>query len=255
MKSLAITSGKGGVGKTSLATNLGISLASAGNQVVLFDADLQLANVDIALGLQPEFNLQHVVAGEKTLREALTVAPAGLRVMTGGSAIPALVSAGPKRMAMFFDQLDDLAKDTDFLIFDTGAGLDNRVVRFVLMADEVLVVTTPDPTAVTDAYAMVKTIFRKKPEASISVAVNMVASEAEARAVFSTLANITESFLKKPISFAGSVRQDPTAAQATRSRKSFVISSKACPASEDVKRLAQAVAVDRWEPTHLELAS
>ncbi len=243
MRTIAITSGKGGVGKTSLSANLGIALVEQGSRVVLFDADLQLANVDVALGIKPEFTLQHVVAEQKRLVEVLTEAPGGIKVVTGGSAVTTLMSAGPKRMGTFFSQFDELAESTDDLIFDTGAGLDNRVMKFLTMADEIILVTTPDPTAVTDAYATAKTAFRRKSDAKISVLVNMVNTESEGKAVYKTLANIAQSFLGKSIGYLGSIHHDPKVAAAIRSRQPFLVAAPATQASKDIRAIAKKLSV------------
>jgi flagellar biosynthesis protein FlhG len=241
MRTIAITSGKGGVGKTTLACNLSIALAQAGQKVVLFDADLSLANVDVAMGMQSEFNLQHVVAGVKTLREILSSGPAGVQVVSGGSAIPSLMNAGPKRMASFITQLADLAQDTDVLIFDTGAGLDNKVITFMKLAQEIVLVTTPDPTSVTDAYATIKTACRRMNDPVVRVIVNQVGGEREGRQVFSALAGIVKTFLKKDIHWLGYVRQDFQAAAAIRKRRPFVIATPAAWSSEDVREIAATI--------------
>jgi flagellar biosynthesis protein FlhG len=238
MRTITITSGKGGVGKTTVACNLSIALAQSGLSVVLFDADLQLANVDVALGIQPEHHLHHVVAGEKTLREILTPGPGGIRVVSGGSAIPALMNAGPKRMAAFITQLAELSADTDVLIFDTGAGLDTRVITFMKLAQEIILVTTPDPTSVTDAYATVKTAFRRVDDPVIRVLVNQVGGEREGRVVFAALEGIVKTYLKKGLSFLGYVRQDFQAAAAIRKRKPFVLATPNAWSSEDIMEIA-----------------
>jgi flagellar biosynthesis protein FlhG len=238
MKTIAVTGGKGGVGKTLVSINLAISLAQRGLRVVLFDADLQLANLDIALDIAPKMNLQHVVAGQATLREILTPGPGGIRVATGGSAVQGLMNAGPKRMATFLSQLEDLASDTDVLIFDTGAGLDNRVMTFLRLAEEIVLVTTPDPTSVTDAYATAKVLWKKDPSAQVGVLANMVQSNEEAQRVYVTLQGICAQFLDQRPRFVGSIRADLKALDSIRKRSPLVLMAPESPAAEDFLRLA-----------------
>lgn len=239
MRRIAITSGKGGVGKTSIAANLGIALTQAGGRTVLFDADLQLANVDVALGIQPTYTLQQVVSGERTLLEAVTAGPGGLKVIAGGSAISTLMAAGPKRMGMFLGQLDVLKTQAEFLLFDTSAGLDNRVITFMKSVEEIIVVTTPDPTSVTDAYATIKVASRRTPATPISVIVNMANFDAEASAVFKTLASITTRFLGANLRFLGTVPTDTTAASCIRSRKPYILAAPGCPAARALRDIAE----------------
>lgn len=239
MRTIAITSGKGGVGKTALTANLGISLAKQGLRVVLFDADLQLANLDVVLGVKPEFNLQHVVAEEKALRDILTVGPSGVLVATGGSAVTSLMHAGPKRMGTFIAQLEALERVCDVLIFDTGAGLDNRVMTFVRLADDVILVTTPEPTSVTDAYATAKVAFRRDPDAVLGVVVNGCSGDAEGRLVHSSLDTIARSFLGRSLGYLGSVRRDDAVPESIRRREPFVLASPHAACSKDVTHLAK----------------
>lgn len=238
MKKITITSGKGGVGKTSLAANLGVSLVEAGSRTILFDADLQLANVDVALGIQPEFTLQNVVSGEVPLSRALCEGPGGLMVIAGGSAVSALMTAGPKRMGTFFGQLDALSFDADFLLFDTSAGLDNRVITFCKAADEIIVITTPDPASVTDAYATVKVAARRSPGTPIGIIVNQASSDGEAAAVFRTLSSISTRFLDVNLSLLGTVSSDPKVASCTRQRKSFMVAEPDCAAARQMRGIA-----------------
>lgn len=245
MKQLAITSGKGGVGKTSLAANISIALAQLGHRVVLFDADLQLANVDVVLGIQPEFNLQHVVAEERTLEEILAPGPGGIRVATGASAVPALMSAGSKRMGAFMSQLESLEASTDYLIFDTAAGLDNRVITFLKLAHEVILITTPEPTSITDAYATMKVAFRREPEAKVHVVVNQCSAAYEGKTVFLTLQSAVEGFLDQSIDLLGIVHHDDVVNLAIRRRKPFLLAAKDSRASKDVMALARTIV--RWD--------
>lgn len=238
MKTIAITGGKGGVGKTLVSINLAIGLAQRGLRVVLFDADLQLANLDVALDIRPLLNLQHVVEGEATLREVLTPGPSGIRVVTGGSAVNGLMNAGPKRMGAFLGQLDDLVLDTDVLIFDTGAGLDQRVMTFLRLAEETVLVTTPDPTSVTDAYATAKVLWKREPAAQVSVLVNMVQTNEEAQRVTATLQGICEQYLGQKPRFLGAIRADLKAMESIRKRHPLMLLAPECGAAQDFARLA-----------------
>jgi len=240
MLTIAITSGKGGVGKTTFSANLAAALAETGARTTVFDADLQLANLDITLGVTPEFTLQHVVAEEKTLTEVLVNAPGGFTAITGASAVPSLMRAGPKKLGLFFNQLNELSKQTDFLLFDCAAGLDNRVLSFLKLSDEIILVASPDPTSITDAYATAKTIFRRKPNARVHVVFNMTNAH-EGHKLFTMFEKIVWSYLKKRVDYLGSVRFDQSAALATRKRELFVVTNPGCKASQDVRSLAQQV--------------
>lgn len=245
MVSFAFTGGKGGVGKSILATNVALSLCQAGRRAVLFDADLQLANLDVMLGCTPSYNLQHVVSQQMSLKEILHDGPLGLKLVSGGSALNGLMNAGPKRMATFLTQLADLSSVADFLIFDTGAGVDNRVMTFLRLANEVVLVTTPDPTSVTDAYATAKVLLKKEPSAKIGVLVNFVRNEQEAHGVFSTLNAITRQFLDRELSYWGYVRADLAAIESVRQRRPVVLAQPITEASQDIQRVAQAMMARR----------
>jgi len=238
MRMIAISGGKGGVGKTLVAINLAVALSKRKHKTILFDADLQLANLDIALNLDPEFNLQHVVFGERSLAEILTPGPAGIRVVTGGSAVNGLMNAGPKRMATFIGQFAELEDECDFLIFDTGAGLDQKVMTFLNLAEETILVTTPDPTSVTDAYATAKVLWKKKPDAQVSILVNQVQNAEEAQKVHRTLGLICQQYLQKKPGFLGGIRADLKAMESIRKRTPVVLSDPTAPASEDFDTLA-----------------
>lgn len=248
MRTIAFTSGKGGTGKTTVATSVSIALAEAGQRVVLFDADLQLANIDIALNLKPEYNLQHVVSEEKSLRDILTPGPAGIRVVCGGSAIPMLMSAGPKRMGSFISQLSTISRDTDYLIFDTAAGLEPKVLNFLKMSEEVIVVTTPDPTSVTDAYAAIKMTKKRSPDAVIKVVVNQVTMEREGKQVFDVLNHITKQFLNSDLQFLGAVRHDYQANLATRKRMSAMQMAPTSWFAQDVRKVSEALNLEVQRP-------
>ena len=243
MRVVSIASGKGGVGKTSVSVNLAIALAKQGKKVVLFDADLQLANVDIMIGCHSEFNLQHVIAGEMTLREIMVQGPSGISVVTGGSGVTQLMHAGPKKMATFFSQIDALAEEFDILIFDTAAGLDNRVFAFLLKSDETLVVTTSEATSITDAYALIKVLTRRQPEAVIRVLVNRVATEHEARNVFEIIKTTAQNYLDVDLLFGGYIRQDSAFVEAMKKRQAMMVAYPSCRAATDFENVAREFAI------------
>lgn len=239
MKSYAVVSGKGGVGKTTFSANLGIGLARFGYRVLLFDADLSLANLDIVLGARPEFSLQHVLNDEKTIGEIMVQAPGGVSAISGGSAVGNLMASGPKRIAKFLDQLSRLESMFDILIFDTGAGLDNKVMSFARAAHEILLVTTPEPTAITDAYATAKVTWKKSPEACLRLVVNCVTDAYEGICVHKKLATISQSFLSRDLVYAGCIREDAAVTQAIRHRKPLMLDCPSSMAALDIEEIAQ----------------
>jgi flagellar biosynthesis protein FlhG len=236
-----VTSGKGGVGKTAISVNLSIALCQLGARTVLFDADLQLANIDIQLGLAPEFTLSDVVNERKRLRDILAEGPGGVRVAAGGSAVSVLMNAGPKRMGRFIGQFGDLAKDTDVIVFDTAAGLDNRVLTFLKLAQEVILVATPDPTSVMDAYATAKVALRRCPGVRIRLLVNMASSLEEGERVHRTMQTIAQNYLNTSFDYLGAVRFDPAAAAAIRRRQPVLLASPDCMAATDLMAIASRI--------------
>lgn len=247
MRSIAVTSGKGGVGKTNISANLGLAIASLGRRVIVFDADLGLANLDVVLGARAEHTLQSVVSGEKRLAEVVSSGPGGLRFIAGGSGIEALVNLSGQQLDRFLTELNDLQNETDVLIFDTGAGIDRSVMTFAFASDEVLLITTPDPASITDAYATAKGIFNEKRDATIRVVMNMVNDEVQGRAVFAKIQAITQQFLKKTLIFGGFVRHDPVLVECVRKRTPFYLSDKHSKAASDIKSIAGLVIGERVE--------
>jgi flagellar biosynthesis protein FlhG len=243
MRVISIASGKGGVGKTCMAVNLGIALSKQGKRVCLFDADLQLANVDVMIGTKSEFNLQHVVNGDMSLREVMVQGPSGLSIVTGGSGVTQLMHAGPKRMATFFTQIDALAEDFDFLLYDTAAGLDNRVFAFLLRSDETLVVTTSEATSITDAYALIKVLTKRNPNAVARVLINRVANEHEARNVFEILKTTAQNYLDVDLLYGGFVRQDAAFIEAMKKRQAMLAVYPTCRAAMDLENVARELAI------------
>ncbi|HSA14038.1 MAG TPA: AAA family ATPase, partial [Spirochaetota bacterium] len=162
-KTIAVTSGKGGVGKTSLSVSLAIALAQNNLSVTLLDADLGLANINVILGIIPKYNLYHVIKGKKKLKEVIIEVPEGIKIIAGASGFHQLANLEQKQRMDFIKAISDLDAD-DYMIVDTGAGVSQNVLSFVIAADEVIVVTTPEPTAITDAYGIIKSIASQAPD-------------------------------------------------------------------------------------------
>lgn len=238
MRTIAVTSGKGGVGKTNTSCNLAIQFAKQGYRVVLFDADLGLANIDVVLGVRAEYTLQHVLSGEKSLQQVVQDGPGGVRFIAGGSGVEALVHLSGQQLDRFLTELADLERTTDILIFDTGAGIDGTVMTFLQAADETVLIATPDPASVTDAYATAKALWARRPDAYIRVILNMVNDDAQAKAVFAKLRSIGEQFLNKSLVYGGHIRYDARALEWIRRRKPYSFADPKLPPSQDVAAIA-----------------
>jgi len=228
---ITLTSGKGGVGKTVAAINLGICLAAGGKRVLLVDADLGLANVDVLLNLQSTYNLAHVIAGQVTVDQAIADGPAGLQILTGGSGLTRLADLSEFERRNLMDLLSDLHELFDVIIFDTSAGISRNVMTFVDAADLVLVVATPEPASIADAYAVIKTAAGNQAQGHLSVLMNMVCSKHEARLCQQRISHVAKRFLGAVVYNAGYVLRDDHVAQAVRQRTPFVLQYPRCQAS------------------------
>ncbi len=236
--SVAITSGKGGVGKTSLAVNLALALAQAGTRTCLVDGDLGLANVDVLLNLHPRHTLQDVVARDLTLQDVTVTGPAGLQIVPAASGVEALANLGPSARQALVGRLRQPGLGSEALVLDTGAGISNTVLTLALAADEVLVVTTPEPTALTDAYAMLKVLNRRRPALPVQIVLNQVEHAGHAREVHGHLARITERFLQRTVPLAGWVPRDACVERAVREQRPLMLYFPYARATEAIRELA-----------------
>lgn len=235
---LTVASGKGGVGKTNLVVNLGIALARRGLKVGILDADLGLANIDIVLGLVPPFNLVHVLRGEKSISDIMVPGPEGIRVFAGGSGVYELANVAQWHLDRFIAGLRELDGAMDICLIDTGAGIGRQVMSFVDAAEEAIVVTTPEPTAVTDAYGLVKMLSLHNQEAGVRVVVNMVEHQAEGKAVFERLRMVSRRFLNLELEYLGCVERDGAVTKAVREQRPFMVGSPHSRAAQSVQKLA-----------------
>jgi len=205
---IAVASGKGGVGKTNVSVNLGISLSKLGNRVLLMDADMGLANVDIMLGLQTEYNLSHVLDGKKTLQEVIVEGPGGLKVIPAASGVRRMAQLSAMENAGIINAFSELSGDLDVLIVDTAAGIADSVVSFCRAAQEVVVVVTDEPASITDAYALIKVLSRDYQLTRFRLLANMSRSPAHGQQLYEKLAKVCEQFLDVSIDYLGTVPFD-----------------------------------------------
>lgn len=240
---IAVASGKGGVGKTWLSITLTHALAKAGRRALLFDGDLGLANVDIQLGLQPEQDLAAALGGGLALDEiAQHVAAPGFEVIAGRSGSASLAALSAAGLTALAQQLLALAPRYDRVVLDLGAGVDATVRYLAARCATSLVVTTDEPTALTDAYAFMKLALKQDPRADLRVVINMAASRAEGEQTYATLRKACTSFLKVDPPLAGIIRRDPKVKDAIRSQEPLLTRHPNCDAARDVEALARDLA-------------
>lgn len=205
---IAITSGKGGVGKTNIVANLGFALSNLGKRVLILDADLGLGNLDVLLGIAPKYNISHVIRGERGLGEILEEGPGKMKILPASSGIQELTQLTNEQKVNFLTELDRLLDDMDILLIDTAAGISPNVMDFNVTAHEIIVVVSPEPTSITDAYALMKVLSLKYAEKSCKLLVNMVSSLKEGQDVFRQLDLVTDRFLDIHIDYLGCVLYD-----------------------------------------------
>lgn len=216
---IAITSGKGGVGKTSIVGNLGYGFAKLGKKVVILDADLGLGNLDVLLGLAPKYNLSHVILGEKSIDEILVEGPGKMKILPASSGIQELTHLNKDQKIQILTQLDVLIDSVDVLFIDTAAGISSNVMDFNATAQEVVVVVSPEPTSITDAYALMKVLSLKYSGKACKLIVNMVSRPEEGREVFRQLQIVTDRFLDITIEYLGYVLFDGKVTKGVKNQK------------------------------------
>jgi flagellar biosynthesis protein FlhG len=222
LRVIAVTSGKGGVGKTHLSCNLAVLAARAGRRVLLLDADLGLANADIVLGISPHHHLGDVLDGSVRLEEALVEGPQGVRILGASSGVQDLTQLDDSQKMRLVEALDELEERFDVVLIDCAAGIGDNVLFFAGAAQEILLVVSPEPTSLTDAYATVKVLSQDAGVERFSVIVNPAATEAHGREVFARLTSVTDRFLKARVSFLGHVPRDENLQRALMAHRPVV---------------------------------
>ncbi|MEQ1870979.1 MAG: MinD/ParA family protein [Vicinamibacterales bacterium] len=239
---IAITSGKGGVGKTSVVINLAASLARLGHRVGVIDADFGLGNIDVQLGLAPEFHLGHVLSGEKTLEQITVVGPHGIQIIPAGSGIRALTQLGKDQWTKFEAMVREISEDLDYLLLDTAAGISDNVIELLLLAERVVVVTSFEPAAVVDAYAVIKIVSGVAPAKELGIVVNASRDGDEAAQVFRQLDVASSRFLNRRLRYLGFVVHDSAVRDAVLGQRPVVSHVPQAAASRCFRVLASRIA-------------
>lgn len=235
---IAVTSGKGGVGKTILTINLAIALAAQGKRVFIIDADLGTANVDVLLRLSPKYNISHLLSGDKNLLDIAAPAPGNIAVIAGGSGLQNLTQMTESQFSHLiasFNQLDGLA---DIILVDTGAGISRSVSNFLLAADETIVVTTPEPHAITDAYAILKVMHSLDCQSKPMLVVNRAENRLEAEMAANRLRGTVSRYLGKELEYIGFIKDDPAVIRSLKLQEPFLLSSPGSEPSRNVEAIA-----------------
>lgn len=238
-RTIAVTSGKGGVGKSAFVINVGSALAKLGLRVCIIDVDLGTANVDVLLNLTPRYNLAHVVHGQKTIFDVLVEGPDGLIVLPGGSGLQELTELHESQFEKLHEQFKLLEQYADVILLDTGSGLARSVTRFVLAADEAIVITTPEPHAIVDAYALMKVAGGLGLPLNLQLVVNRVQDAAEADAIAAKMLFAGERFLHMNMAYLGYIVDDVAVSRSVRQQQTLLATDPYSPAAKNIRQLAR----------------
>jgi len=241
IRAIAVASGKGGVGKTNIVANLAVALRRRGQRVILVDADLGLANLDVLLGLNPVHTLRDVLAGNCTVGDVLVEGPEGVHVLPAASGFEELTMLGPEERLLLLNEIDRLEGRYDFMLIDVAAGISPNVLYFTMAARELVIVVTPEPTSLTDAYALIKILSRKYGQEEFRVVVNMAPSELEAKRTFTHLTRVADRFLNVSLAFLGWIPFDEEVTRAVRKQRAVVDLSPMAQASRSLGDVADRI--------------
>ncbi len=218
---ISVTSGKGGVGKTNVVANLAYVMTKIGKRVLLLDADLGLGNLDVLLGLAPKYHIGHLLSGERRLEEVLVRGPNGMLILPASSGVQELTTLTEGQQLSFISELDNLKESIDVVLIDTGAGISSNVLYFNMAAQEIIVVVSPEPTSITDGYAIMKVLFQKHGERRFKLIVNSVRSQKEGLDVYNHLCMVADKYLDISIDYLGGIPYDENLPKAVREQKAI----------------------------------
>ncbi|MEJ8546470.1 MinD/ParA family protein [Brevibacillus borstelensis] len=234
---VTVTSGKGGVGKSNFSLNFALGLREKGHKAILFDVDLGLANLDVLMGITPKRHLLHVIEQETSVWDIMETGPGDLEFIAGGSGFTQILQLDNSKLDILFQKLEPLQGYADTIIFDTGAGISQESLRFMLSSDEVILVTTPEPPAITDAYAVIKMIHSRNPQTKVRLVINRATSEREGQATADKLSMVAKRFLDMEISKLGYVMDDDHVTRAVKQQRPYFLAFPQSQASKSIRNL------------------
>lgn len=236
---IAVTSGKGGVGKTSFAINFAIALTELGKKVLVFDADLGMANIDVLLNVRPEYDILDVISGDKTIKDIIIDAPGGFKFIPGASGLQQLAYLSDSQFNKIISGFNEVGESFDYVLIDTGAGLSKNVTDFLIASDEVFLITTTEPHAIMDAYSIIKVMTDVKANKKINLIINRCESSDEALLVLDKMKNTSRRFLDVDISYLGQIMEDKNVPKSVKAQIPILLSYPDAPASRCIKFIAK----------------
>lgn len=237
-KIITVTSGKGGVGKSNFVVNLAITLQKMGNKVLIFDADVGMGNDDVLMGFLPKYNVFDIILNGKDIDDVVVTGPFGVKLLPGGSGISRVNEISNYQRTRFLDKLSKL-EDIDYILMDTGAGINRSVLGFIACCEELIVLTTPEPTSLMDAYSLLKAVAHFKIKTEAKVVINRTIEKNEGQETFNKFQNAVKNFLKMDTFYLGNIAEDKKLVQAVRNQEPFVIATPNCEAANDVNAIAK----------------
>ncbi|GKV55572.1 flagellum site-determining protein YlxH [Sporosarcina sp. NCCP-2222] len=252
-RSIAVVSGKGGVGKSNFSTNFAYALQNSGKKVIIVDMDIGMGNIHILLGSSPAYSLKDYVSGQKTLQEVITMDTEGLAFISGGSGLDSVLDWSAEMFNRLLEAFDQLQQEYDFILFDMGAGATQSSIDLIIAVDEVIVISTTEPTSITDAYSMMKFIYLKDPEKRFHLVSNRVAKQEEGLEAARRLQFAMKKFLNKETTILGFLPEDPAVHTSVVAQKPFLLYFPDAPVSRKMKTIATAFAgISREQETSRE---